>query len=332
MQGLKPSSARWVVLGLLLVGCSSLPERKPSVLQAGANAVQALFVQRTPEPSPGSAAGLAEEVPLVIPGAAWLEQDLGPLVAAHPTIFYDMRGRGRSAVVLDSKSMSLERDVADLEALRIAQGLPKMSLLGWAYGAQVIARYAIEHPQRVERMVLVGPLPPKREDYWNHYLRGYALRYSQADGQAIEALRAAGTKASDPELYCRRVMEASLRGFVHDEAVLGAMRSSPWVRPNLDPERSAEHAQAILRQLGAWDWTLELARVSAPALVVHGEHELLPLESSQAYAEALPAGRLLVIEGAAHMPWLEQPERFFEAVQSFLGESSERQDSVPNDR
>jgi pimeloyl-ACP methyl ester carboxylesterase len=61
-----------------------------------------------------------------------------------------------------------------------------------------------------------------------------------------------------------------------------------------------------------------LSVVKAPVLVVHGAADVIPVKSSEAWASAMPNARLLIINGAGHMPQFEQPEIFFKAVETFL--------------
>jgi alpha-beta hydrolase superfamily lysophospholipase len=65
-------------------------------------------------------------------------------------------------------------------------------------------------------------------------------------------------------------------------------------------------------------WRPELRAVTAPALVIHGMLDFIPLESSREWAVAVPNGRLLLLEGSGHFPYLEVPERFFAAAEAFL--------------
>src|SRR6185295_3224866 len=104
-----------------------------------------------------AAGGGKPEVPLVVPNANWFGDLLAPLAAQRPLIFYDPRGRGRSSAVTDGRQLSLEADVADLEAIRRFFGLDRMALLGASYHAALTALYALEEPQRVERLLLVSP-------------------------------------------------------------------------------------------------------------------------------------------------------------------------------
>ena len=70
--------------------------------------------------------------------------------------------------------------------------------------------------------------------------------------------------------------------------------------------------------LGDWDWRPALHQVRAPALVLHGTADYVPLESAREWTAALPNGRLLPIEGSGHFPYLEAPRPFFIAADAFL--------------
>ena len=64
------------------------------------------------------------------------------------------------------------------------------------------------------------------------------------------------------------------------------------------------------------------SRARAPALVIHGDQDLLPVSVAQEIAAALPSARLEIVAGAGHMPFWEAPLRFFELVEHFLADAA----------
>ena len=105
----------------------------------------------------------------VLFSSSYLVRDFGPLVRGRTLIFYDQRGAGRSELPADTTLHTAGRFVADLEAVRVHFGLAKMKLLGHSWGAMLAGMYAIEHPDRVERMVLANPAPidvPRSSSSW----------------------------------------------------------------------------------------------------------------------------------------------------------------------
>jgi len=74
----------------------------------------------------------------------------------------------------------------------------------------------------------------------------------------------------------------------------------------------------IWESLGEWNLVADLASLHVPTLVIHGSYAMIPVDSSVAWARALPDARLLVIEDSGHMTHIEKPDIFFPAVLQFL--------------
>jgi 3-oxoadipate enol-lactonase len=67
------------------------------------------------------------------------------------------------------------------------------------------------------------------------------------------------------------------------------------------------------------DSTMLLETIDIPTLVIHGQDDqLIPVSEAQAAGKAIPGAELVIVPGAGHMPNLEQPEAFNDAVRSFL--------------
>ena len=56
----------------------------------------------------------------------------------------------------------------------------------------------------------------------------------------------------------------------------------------------------------------------APALVIHGAEDLIPVGASREWTATLPDAQLLIIPGSGHFPHLETPDLYFSAVDRFL--------------
>lgn len=76
--------------------------------------------------------------------------------------------------------------------------------------------------------------------------------------------------------------------------------------------------EASLRSFGDYDWREELASLDVPRLVIHGEDEAFPLEGSREWVRGHAKARLLLVPGARHLPFVDRPDVFFPAVESFL--------------
>jgi pimeloyl-ACP methyl ester carboxylesterase len=67
------------------------------------------------------------------------------------------------------------------------------------------------------------------------------------------------------------------------------------------------------------DSTPTLGDIDVPVLIIHGEQDqIIPLAEAEAMMEAIPDAELVIIKDAGHLPNLEQPDEFNEAVIEFL--------------
>ena len=90
--------------------------------------------------------GEGEQV-VVVPMAMYLAEALTPLAEGRRMVFYDPRNRGHSDAA-DLATVCLDRQVRDLEELRVALGIDEMALIGWSGLGMETAVYAIRHPER----------------------------------------------------------------------------------------------------------------------------------------------------------------------------------------
>ncbi len=258
---------------------------------------------------------------LLVPNANWLAELLAPLAKGRTLLFYDPRSRGRSSAVTDSRQLSLEADVHDLEAIRRYFGWDRFSLLGASYHAAITALYAIENPERVERMVLTCPITPRIPGEWAQELPGPEILIVPPGVPRLDELHKAGIDRTDPVAFCHA-------WFAH--FLLPAQMSEPRAidRFPLDdiasfPNEWPQHTMPlyfrdIVPKMGRWDFRPQLSRLSAPLLVIQGTDDLVPVQASREWAAWAPDARFLPIEAAGHHPYLETPDEFFPAVEAFL--------------
>ncbi len=209
----------------------------------------------------------------------------------------------------------------DLEAIREHFGLEQVSLVGWSYLGGVVARYAMDDPARVQRLVLVCPDSPRRHPYREEselLARKAASRIDPTSLARLNEMRQAGLEAKDPVTYCREAWKVFLMGRVGDPAVVSRLRFDFCASPNETPSNFLEWWGRMDRSLGDWDWRPRLGSLKMPVLVIHGSEDSIPEGSSREWAASLRNARLLIIPGVGHFPWLERPDIFFPAVEHFL--------------
>lgn len=247
----------------------------------------------------------------------YLADDLTTMARNHSLLVYDQRGIGRSTLVHDSTALAAQRYVEDLEAIRKHLGLEQLTLLGHSWGAAPAALYAMQYPERVRRMILVGTIPPERSGLVNAFQAMAAARDSVTLRRMAELSRIRGASPSD-QAACREYYQLWFAPF------FGASKAASRMKGNVcagSPE-SLKNKQNVdkftLVSLGNWDWTTSLNKAVAPTLIIQGELDPLPIESARKWAAAMPNARLLELKGIGHFPYVEAPEVFFAAVDRFL--------------
>jgi 3-oxoadipate enol-lactonase len=183
------------------------------------------------------------------------------------------------------------------EAVTDGAGGDEVIVLGNGYGGFVALQMAIRHPDIATRLILADCgaafSEPGREAFRTMAAASKAKGLAAITDVAMRRLFAPEFQAQHPDLMRDR-REAFLK---------------------TDPEvfRAACGALAEL------DLRPQLAQVKVPVLVLVGEHdEATPPPMSRELAALLPNARLEVIPGCAHVPQLQSPEVFLEAIGDFL--------------
>jgi pimeloyl-ACP methyl ester carboxylesterase len=178
--------------------------------------------------------------------------------------------------------------------------------------------YASRWPDRVERLVLASTLARFAADQ-EHAAEEALHRHRDEpwfeDALAAIAAEEAGDYADDEELarLSRRFLPLYFARF--DDAAARYLETLAVEVPNGDAIRQWE--SAIFR---TFDLRGDIARIRAPTLVVTGEFDFAAAPASaEEIARGIDGSRLEIIPGIGHFVFMEAPERFRQAVWSFLG-------------
>lgn len=249
-----------------------------------------------------------------------LRGDLVALEAKHRLLYYDQRGGGRSSLPADTKTLSIDHHVDDLEALRKHLGVDKVVLIGHSFGPAIIARYAIKYPGHVDRMVLLGPIPPRKGKFIEEYGATIEARLTEAQRQRSAELEKQ-YESGDVAAACREFWAINILPRLAKSVKASVVKSDFCTAP---PEAirygMTKTSAATFGSLGDWDWTAELRKVKAPTLIVHGEEDAIPMAMVAEWASVLPNARLMKVPNAGHMPYAEQPGLVFPAIEKFLAQ------------
>jgi pimeloyl-ACP methyl ester carboxylesterase len=216
-------------------------------------------------------------------------------------VAYDRRGFGVTAYKSERHD-----PLVDLLAVLDGLGLDEVVLVGNSRGGQIALDFTLSHPTRVSALVLVAPaisgapaadqIEPVEAAIWE------TLEAAEAAG-ALDALNLGEVRLWVDGPYAP---EGRVGGAARDLA--------------LDMNRIALHAADPGYESEALDAWSRLSEVHCPVLVVVGDLDLVHIRARAAeLASRIAGARLEVMEGAAHLPGLEQPAAFAALLRDFLG-------------
>jgi proline iminopeptidase len=247
----------------------------------------------------------------------YLADDLTRMARNHALFIYDQRGIGKSTLVADSTGLAAQRYVEDLEAIREHLGIEQLTLLGHSWGAAPAALYAIQYPQRVRRMILVGAIPFKRSELMSAFQKMAAERDSVTRRRMTELAQTRKDNPSDLTA-CREYYRLWFTPFFAARSAPSTMKGNVCAGSPASLKNKQSVDRFTFPSLGDWDWTTSLGSVTAPTLIIHGSLDPLPIESARKWAAVMPNARLLELTGIGHFPYVEAPDVFFAAIDRFL--------------
>jgi pimeloyl-ACP methyl ester carboxylesterase len=232
-------------------------------------------------------------------GAMW-QQVIPDLTTTHRVIAPDLPGHGTSTVA--DGPLDAGRVISWLGEL-IEHTCPTPPILvGQLVGGAIAARFAADHGDRVDRLVLVVPL-------------GLApFQPSPAFGAALTGFLAHPSADTHDDLW---------KHCVFDLEALQRQPAARWESMkayNLDRARTASAAPQVLMEQFGIPAIPEavLARVAAPTSLIWGRHDsIVPLSVAEA-ASTRHRWPLLVIENAGNEPAIEAPDAFLRALRTAL--------------
>jgi 4,5:9,10-diseco-3-hydroxy-5,9,17-trioxoandrosta-1(10),2-diene-4-oate hydrolase len=259
--------------------------------------------------------------------------NLEALAAQHLVYAIDLPGFGKSDKPMVDYTMPFF--VGVLEKFLKARGLDRVALLGVSMGGRVALGMALEHPERVERLVLVDALGMGEP----HRVFAYSLLLARGLGEFTLFGTARALRQMNPRLI-RRLWSwyvsqppARIDQILTDDRIADhqAMLAHPAYRAAY---LSALRSVASMRRMR--DGILvedRLHELKMPTLLVWGRHDhIFPAAHGEAAARRIANARLEVFEDSGHTPQMEEPARFNRLILDFLGQRMSKPGGVKGDQ
>ncbi len=248
----------------------------------------------------------------------------------YDVYFYDQIGGGLSGRLRNIRDYTLSRQIADLENIRQKIGMEKMILIGESFGGVLAAHYTAHYPENIEKIVLISPGEIASQE-WERKKRG-DIR-DRASEETLQEFRdllrnfrllfvdtlvdinpdAAHNFLSEPEAdaFTTKLFSLLLGGmacdpekFPKDHSLLFGF----WSTMKLE-EFSEIDAEKVKNSL---------ANTNTPFLILKPECDYIRWDVTYEYKKILKNAKLLYLEGAGHMPFLEKPDLVLSSIRAFL--------------
>ena len=239
------------------------------------------------------------------PGASgWsnYRRNIGPLSQHFRTILIDLPGYGKSDKTIHLEGGRFAFYAGVVKDFMDALGIERSHFLGNSLGGGTTLKFALEHPQRAGRLVLmgpagmIGPFCPQPSEGLK-----VLWRYYDPPGPSLERLRAfVEVMVYDPSQITDDLLQERFQASIQPEV----MANPPLGR------HVASRAEELWR---------ELPRIHHKTLVIWGRDDrVLPLDHAFVMLRLMPDVRLHVFANCGHWAQWEQAEEFNRLVISFL--------------
>jgi len=231
-------------------------------------------------------------------------------------LLLEQRGTGRSKLAAyTEQTINFQSYLDDLEALRKHLNQQKLLLLGHSWGGMLALSYAGTYPDRVSAVISIDAGPIAEE----HAIaeEANALRRIDAREQAhLEELEK--RKSADPVGVFADMQRATIGAYFYD--VRKVSDAATWLTGDSNLEVMRLGYEPAFGSLNSFIRE-RLRSIKAPVLLVHGRQDAVAEGGVFEAHHLIRRSRLVLIDKCGHVPWIEQPDQLWKAVESFLSTS-----------
>ncbi len=251
-----------------------------------------------------------------------------PLARTHRLIFIDERGSGQSERLQDTSQYTVAGDVEDIEAVRQALHLGKISLLGHSCGGVLAEAYALKYQQHLSHLILNSTFASTRE--MNAVLAREKAQMPPAKLARLDALEKAGLFGKGAPWEHGRYpaeYETLAWGDGYFPFLYGARPDSNYDPATGNAPTNWELYRAMWGSDGEFvidgnlksvEYVGRLHNLHVPTLILVGDHDECAPSLSKEMHEKIAGSKLVILPNAGHMNFVDQPGLWQKAVVGFL--------------
>jgi pimeloyl-ACP methyl ester carboxylesterase len=199
----------------------------------------------------------------------------------YRAVTFDNRGAGRTdAPKIDYSIKMFADDTAKLlDSLKIE----KAHILGISMGGMIAQEFALDYPQRVEKLVLCST--------------NCGASKSVQPGPKVLGVLMSGGAGKAEDIVKNTIPLLFTEDFMKKNPAYMKQVTDQLMKAPITPDAFTRQVKAIM----AWDTYARLPRIKAPALVMHGKKDILvPPENAKIIADRIPGAKLAYFENSGH--------------------------------
>lgn len=242
----------------------------------------------------------------------------------HQLIYFDAFGRGKSDTAKNIAEYTIDRDIEDIEGLRKALKLDKITVLGHSYGGVVAQGYSVKYPVHLSHLILADTFHSfvmwqENDDNSNREIKtNYPEVWSE-----LTQLRDHGAVSSDAKH--QEVYGQVPYGFLY--AYNPSRFESHGDKPYPNAMNTKLYYQMVGKDgdfivgsdIGNFDFRKKLKALKMPVLIIGGRYDRVAVPWMMIkYKEYCPQATFVMFEKSGHNPQVEEPEKEFSLINAFL--------------
>ncbi|MCV7031852.1 proline iminopeptidase-family hydrolase [Mycobacterium sherrisii] len=256
---------------------------------------------------------------LVVHGGPGVPHDyllaLQRLADEREVIFWDQLGCGNSECPSDTGLWTMNRSVAEMDAVIDALGLERFHLFGNSWGGMLAQQYVLDVPTTAVSLTISNSIASIPQ--FSGMVARLKRELDPATQAAIDRHESAGTTSSAE-------YQDAIRTW--NETYLCRVRPWPYELQDAFARIGVEiyttmfgpsdfHIVGTVRD---WDVFDRLAEIRVPTLVLAGRYDECAHEHMWQMHQRIKDSRFELFEASSHMPFIEEPKRFDNVLRDFL--------------
>ena len=237
------------------------------------------------------------------------------LAERHKVILFDQRGTGLSSGPIDSKSISIDSFIADIEGVRNAFGIERMNLLGHSWGGILAMYYGVRHPENLRSLVLCSTAASFES--FGEMRETYEANRLPDDAALLQEIYSSdGFQNGDPQAV-ERFWRIYFKPYFADQELASRLDLQFTENSIMYGNEVAGH---IFESIGEFDLHEDLQAIRCPTLVIHGDADPMPVKYAEMIHDSIDGSELVIAEGAGHWLFVDATDTFTSSVLDFLDE------------